>query len=93
MLSYIRSLSFAYHVQLDFTSELGAGPSSSQYGTCSEGQTLSGTSTSFHQELREPVVQCDQEKVKCTWSGCSSVVMKNGYTRHVNETHVYEEEP
>jgi hypothetical protein len=86
--SYIRSLSFTYHMRLDFTSELGVEPSSSQHGTCSEGQALSGTSTSFHQELREPVVQCDQEKVKCTWPGCPSVVVKNGYTRHVNETHL-----
>jgi hypothetical protein len=62
-------------------------PSTPQPGTCPEWQTLSGSSIS-HQESHVPVAQGDQEKVKCTWSGCSRVVKKGSYTRHVNEMHL-----
>ncbi|KAJ8587744.1 hypothetical protein M405DRAFT_821047, partial [Rhizopogon salebrosus TDB-379] len=60
-------------------------PSEPQHGTCP--QTTSGSSIS-HQESHVPVAQGDQESVKCTWSGCSRVVKKGSYTRHVNETHL-----
>ncbi|KAG1878910.1 hypothetical protein F4604DRAFT_1754840 [Suillus subluteus] len=53
--------------------------------TCSEEQTLSDPSVRHHLYL--PVVQDDEDKVKCMWSGCSSVIRKDNYTRHVNEVH------
>ncbi|KAG2129863.1 uncharacterized protein EDB93DRAFT_104976 [Suillus bovinus] len=55
--------------------------------TRSEGQTLSGPSVRLHQQLYLPVVRDGEDKVKCMWSGCSSVINKDGYTRHVNEVH------
>lgn len=55
--------------------------------TCSEGQTLSDPSVRHHQQLCLPVVQDDEDKVRCMWSGCSSVIKKDNYTRHVNEVH------
>jgi hypothetical protein len=87
-------------VRLDFlpfgtsssvTDEVGVQPfhlSAPQHGTYSEGQTLSGPSTSRYQESHIPVVQDSQESVKCTWPGCSRVVRKDGYNRHVDETHL-----
>ncbi|KAJ8594769.1 hypothetical protein M405DRAFT_808420 [Rhizopogon salebrosus TDB-379] len=62
-------------------------PSTPQHGTYSEWQTLSDSSASY-QESHIPVAQGDQEKVKCTWSGCLRVVKKNSYTRHVDEIHL-----
>ncbi|KAG1856947.1 hypothetical protein C8R48DRAFT_297616 [Suillus tomentosus] len=55
--------------------------------TCSEEQTLSGPSVRRHQRLYLPVVQDGEDKVKCMWSGCSSVIKKDSYTRHVSEVH------
>jgi hypothetical protein len=93
--SYIHHPSLAYHVRLDFslfdTSEPDAQqfPSSAPpHGTGFEGQTSSDPSTSGYQERHVPVVQGGQERVKCTWAGCSSVIKKNCYTRHVDETHL-----
>jgi hypothetical protein len=62
-------------------------PSAPQHDMCPEWQTLFGSSIS-HQESRVPVAQGDQEYAKCTSSGCSRVVKKGSYTRHVNETHL-----
>ncbi|KAG2041305.1 hypothetical protein BDR03DRAFT_946166 [Suillus americanus] len=59
----------------------------SQNGTCPDGQTSSGSSTGLDKQLPLTVVQGIQEKVKCTWSGCSRVVKKDNLTRHVNEMH------
>ncbi|KAG1846564.1 hypothetical protein DFJ58DRAFT_798811 [Suillus subalutaceus] len=53
--------------------------------TCSEELTLSDPSVRHHLYL--PVVQDDEDKVKCMWLGCSSVIRKDNYTRHVNEVH------
>ncbi|KAG0708563.1 hypothetical protein DFH29DRAFT_993985 [Suillus ampliporus] len=66
--------------------ELGTHPFQKFILPCTEGQTLSDPSTSRQQQLYLPVVRDSEEKVKCMWSGCSSVV-KN-YTRHVNEIHL-----
>ncbi|KAG0696271.1 hypothetical protein DFH29DRAFT_1004717 [Suillus ampliporus] len=59
-----------------------------QHDTCYEGQTLSGPSARHHQQLCLPVVLDGEEKVKCEWSGCSSSVKRDNYTRHVNEIHL-----
>ncbi|KAG2153160.1 hypothetical protein DEU56DRAFT_470623 [Suillus clintonianus] len=61
-----------------------------QNGTSSEGQTLSlfGPSARRHRQLCLPVVQDGEDKVKCTWSGCWSVIKKDNYARHVNEIHL-----
>jgi len=59
-----------------------------QQDTCPEGQTLTGSSARRHQQLRLPIVQGGQEKVKCTWPGCSRDINKDNHTRHVNETHL-----
>jgi hypothetical protein len=94
---YIHVLSFSYHTQLDFfgtfgsvSYELGAQSfhsSAPQQVTCPEGQTLSNPTMTTTQESHPPIGQGVQEKVKCTWAGCSSVVRKDSYTRHVRETH------
>ncbi|KAJ8581113.1 hypothetical protein M405DRAFT_833070 [Rhizopogon salebrosus TDB-379] len=60
--------------------------SAPQHSTYSEAQTLSCPSTTRQPHL--PVAQGIQEKVECTWHGCSGVVRKDSYTRHVNETHL-----
>ncbi|KAG2153159.1 hypothetical protein DEU56DRAFT_470599 [Suillus clintonianus] len=52
-----------------------------------DGQTLSGPSGRRHQRLSLPVAENGDSKVKCMLSGCSSVVKKDNYTRHVNEVH------
>lgn len=94
--SYIHNLSFAYHTRVDFfpfgTSDsvsygLGAQSSAHQHVTRSEEQTLPDPSTSRQRESHLPIAQGVQEKVKCTLPGCSSVVRKDSYTRHLNETH------
>ncbi|OAX35705.1 hypothetical protein K503DRAFT_773192 [Rhizopogon vinicolor AM-OR11-026] len=58
-----------------------------EYST-SEGQTFSHSSASRHQELRVPVVQGGQEKVRCTWPGCLRIVNEDNHARHVDETHL-----
>jgi hypothetical protein len=71
--------------------ELDAKPFQSfvpEMGTCSEEQTLSCSSASRHQQLRLPVVRAGQKKVRCTWLGCSRVVKKDSYARHVDECHL-----
>ncbi|KAG0701423.1 hypothetical protein DFH29DRAFT_569368 [Suillus ampliporus] len=67
--------------------QLGAHPFLPQ-PTFSEGQALSDTSVRRNQQPPLPVVQGNQEKVKCTWPGCSKFVTKDNRTRHVNETHL-----
>ena len=98
--SYIRSLSFTYRVRLDSLS-FGTSSSSShklnvqpfdesppQHTTCPEEQTLPGPSATHYQESHVPPAQASQEKVRCTWLGCTSVVHKNNYARHLNESHL-----
>jgi hypothetical protein len=91
--SHTRNLSFAYHLRLDVfhfgTSRLASQSfhsSARQHSTYSETQTLSCPSTTRQPHL--PVAQGIQEKVECTWHGCSRVVRKDSYTRRVNETHL-----
>ncbi|KAG1737852.1 uncharacterized protein EDB91DRAFT_471420 [Suillus paluster] len=60
----------------------------SQDDTCPKWQTLSGQSTRRYQQLCFPVVQDGEEKAKCTWPGCASVVKKDNYTRHMKEIHL-----
>lgn len=67
--------------------ELGTQSSLPEDDTCSEEQTLSGPLVRRHQRLYLPVVQDGEDKVKCMWSGCSSVIKKDSYTRHVSEVH------
>lgn len=67
--------------------ELGTQSSLHEDDTCSEEQTLSSPSVRGHQRLYLPVVQDGEDKVKCMWSGCSSVIKKDSYTRHVSEVH------
>ncbi|OJA20117.1 hypothetical protein AZE42_04108 [Rhizopogon vesiculosus] len=71
--------------------ELGTQPFQSfivEYDTYSDGQTSSGSSASRHKELRLSIVQGGQEKVICTWPGCSRVVNEDNHFRHVNEAHL-----
>ncbi|KAJ8594786.1 hypothetical protein M405DRAFT_450192 [Rhizopogon salebrosus TDB-379] len=90
--SRTRNLSFAYHSQLDFFHFGTSGPAAQSFHSSapqhrySEAQTLSCPSTNRQPHL--PVAQSIQEKVECIWQGCSRVVRKDSYTRHVNETHL-----
>jgi hypothetical protein len=59
-----------------------------EMGTSSEAQPLSDFSASRHDQLRLPIVQGGEEKVRCTWLGCSSVVKRDSHARHVNECHL-----
>lgn len=98
--SCINRLSFVYHVRLDFfpfgtsypvSYEPSARPLHSSvhhYSTYAEGQAFSGPSTSHHQEPHLHVTRGSQEKVKCGWTGCSSVIKKDSLTRHVTEIHL-----
>ena len=98
-ISCIHRLSFIYHVRLDFfrfgtsypvSYEPSARPFHSsvpQYSTHAEGKTLSGPSTSHHQEPHLPT-RSGQEKVECGWTGCSSVIAKDSLARHVTEVHL-----
>ncbi|KAG2048346.1 hypothetical protein BDR06DRAFT_1013124 [Suillus hirtellus] len=47
------------------------------------------SSASHGQQSSHPiqVAKVDQDKVKCTWPGCSKALRKNSLTRHINETH------
>jgi hypothetical protein len=56
-----------------------------EIGTCSDAQPLSG---GRHQQLRLPTVQGGEEKVRCTWLGCSRVVKRDSHARHVDECHL-----
>ncbi|KAG1805793.1 uncharacterized protein BJ212DRAFT_1390355 [Suillus subaureus] len=82
-----------YHVRLDLlpcgtsSYELAAGNFLPQNGTRPDGQISSGSSTRLDEQQPLTIVQGVQEKVKCTWSGCSRVVKKDNLTRHVNEMH------
>ncbi|KAG1728717.1 uncharacterized protein EDB91DRAFT_1313361 [Suillus paluster] len=60
----------------------GEQPFLPQHDTYSEGQTLFDSS-----EPLLPNAQGSQDKVKCTWPGCSRFVKKENRTRHVNEMH------
>lgn len=62
-------------------------PGASKDDICSEEQTISGPSVRHCHRLYLPIVQDGEDKVKCMWSGCSSVIKKDNYTRHVNEVH------
>jgi hypothetical protein len=98
--SCIHRLSFVYHMRLDLFSfgtpypvsyEPSARPFHSsvpQYSIYAEGQTLSGPSTSHHQEPHLPATRSGQEKVECGWTGCSSVITKDSLARHVTEIHL-----
>jgi uncharacterized C2H2 Zn-finger protein len=55
--------------------------------THSEEQTLSGPSVGHYHRQYLPIVRDGEDKVKCMWSGCSGVIRKDSYTRHVNEIH------
>lgn len=55
--------------------------------TCSEEQTLSGPSVGHYHRQYLPIVRDGEDKVKCMWPGCSGVIRKDSYTRHVNEVH------
>jgi hypothetical protein len=59
-----------------------------EMGTSSDAQPLSDFSASRHDQLRLPIVQGGEEKVRCTWPGCSSVVKRDSHARHVNECHL-----
>ncbi|KAJ8584381.1 hypothetical protein M405DRAFT_826937 [Rhizopogon salebrosus TDB-379] len=59
-----------------------------EMGTSSEAQALSGPSAGRHQRLCLPIVQGGEEKVRCTWLGCSRVVKRDSHARHVNECHL-----
>ncbi|KAG2153390.1 hypothetical protein DEU56DRAFT_751970 [Suillus clintonianus] len=50
-------------------------------------QTISGSSARRYQHLCLPIVLGGQEKLKCTWLGCSSILKKDSHTRHVEEVH------
>ncbi|KAJ8579608.1 hypothetical protein M405DRAFT_886430 [Rhizopogon salebrosus TDB-379] len=78
------------HTSSSASYELGTQPfqtSVLEMGTYSEAQTLP-SSAGRHQQLRLPVVQASQEKVRCTWPGCLRVLKKDSHTRHVNECHL-----
>ncbi|KIK43052.1 hypothetical protein CY34DRAFT_106594 [Suillus luteus UH-Slu-Lm8-n1] len=53
----------------------------------SEEQTLSGPSVGYYHRQCLPIVRDGEDKVKCMWSGCSGIIRKDSYTRHVNEVH------
>ncbi|KAG2066376.1 hypothetical protein BDR04DRAFT_1169953 [Suillus decipiens] len=44
-------------------------------------------SSARHDQPHLAIVQGGQDKVRCTWPGCSRSVKKNNLTRHVNEMH------
>ncbi|KAG2066355.1 hypothetical protein BDR04DRAFT_1106777 [Suillus decipiens] len=52
----------------------------------SDGKTLP-ESSARHDQPHFSITQGSQEKVKCTWPGCSRAVKKDNLTRHVNEMH------
>ncbi|KAG1778298.1 hypothetical protein EV702DRAFT_1095450 [Suillus placidus] len=58
-----------------------------QYDKYFNGKTLSESSARHDQQPCLPIAQGSQDKVKCTWSGCSRAVRKDNLTRHVNEMH------
>jgi len=58
-----------------------------QNGTCFEGQNFPDPSVVCDQEPPPRVVRSSQEKMRCTWPRCSSVIQKGSYVRHVKETH------
>ncbi|KAG1807558.1 hypothetical protein EV424DRAFT_233219 [Suillus variegatus] len=49
----------------------------------------SESSASHDQQSSHPiqVAKAGQDKVKCTWPGCSKALRKDSLTRHINETH------
>ncbi|KAG2070438.1 hypothetical protein BDR04DRAFT_1155468 [Suillus decipiens] len=59
----------------------------SHHGAHPDGQAASGSSTKLDEQPLVTVVQGVQEKVRCSWSGCSRVVKKENLSRHVNEVH------
>ncbi|KAG1884665.1 hypothetical protein F4604DRAFT_1952307 [Suillus subluteus] len=65
--------------------KLGAQSFPPEDGTYSERKTLPG---SLPRLSPLPIVQGSQDKIKCTWPGCSKFVKKESRTRHVNETHL-----
>ena len=91
--SYIHNPFFAHQYMTGFVStsssigyELGQPlhPPAPRSIACTDGQTLPGPSVNHNQE---PIATGGKERVRCTWTGCSSVVRKENYTRHMNETH------
>ncbi|KAG1737851.1 uncharacterized protein EDB91DRAFT_1082948 [Suillus paluster] len=60
-----------------------------QDGTCSGGGDLIWPSQpATTNNCVSPSCSTTRGKVKCTWSGCWSVVKKDNYARHVNEIHL-----
>lgn len=53
-----------------------------------ERQSTSGSSAKRYADLCLPIVLGDQERVKCTWPGCMSILKKDGHTRHVENIHL-----
>ncbi|KIK43952.1 hypothetical protein CY34DRAFT_803181 [Suillus luteus UH-Slu-Lm8-n1] len=53
-----------------------------------ERQSTSSSSAKRYAHLCLPIVPGDQERVKCTWPGCMSVLKKDGHTRHVENIHL-----
>ncbi|KAG1728711.1 uncharacterized protein EDB91DRAFT_1085956 [Suillus paluster] len=68
--------------RLSQVSSAANNPSLPQDDTYSEGQTLADSS-----KLLLPSAQSSQEKVMCSWPGCSRLIKKENRTRHVNEMH------
>ncbi|KAG1799302.1 uncharacterized protein HD556DRAFT_1346792 [Suillus plorans] len=62
-----------------------------QSDTYFDGKTISESESSASRDqqpsLPIQVVQAGQDKVKCTWSGCSRALSKDSLTRHLNEFH------
>ncbi|KAG2347590.1 hypothetical protein BDR05DRAFT_958354 [Suillus weaverae] len=61
---------------------------SSVDGHVTERQTTSGSSAKRYPHLCLPIMLGGQEKVKCTWPGCSSILKKDSHTRHVDNIHL-----
>ncbi|KAG2050269.1 hypothetical protein BDR06DRAFT_652290 [Suillus hirtellus] len=57
-------------------------------GHATERLTTSGFSARRYPHLCLSIVLGDQERVKCTWPGCSSILKKDSHTRHVDNIHL-----
>ncbi|KAG1763385.1 hypothetical protein EDD22DRAFT_969439 [Suillus occidentalis] len=67
--------------------EFGVAEFPPNYGTYSDAEMLPESSARHDQQPRFSIEQGGQDKVKCTWPGCSKSVKKENLTRHVNEVH------
>lgn len=57
-------------------------------GHVTERQSTTRSSAKRYAQLCLPIVLGDQERVKCTWPGCMSILKKDGHTRHVENIHL-----